>query len=55
MNKHGIIEGIKRKLSDGRIFNKKAKQDEQDKLEEDTEEFLKKNKIKKLKSVGDDK
>ena len=55
MNKQDIIDGVKRKLGFGRVFNKAAKKAEQEEIDEKTKEFLKKNKIKKLKSVGDDK
>lgn len=55
MNKQDIIDGVKRKLGFGRIFDKSAKQKESDDIEAQTKEFLKKKKIKKLKSVGDDK
>ena len=56
MNKHGVIEGVKRKLGFGRIFDKSAKKAEQDEIEASTKEFLKKkkNKIKHVKSEGDE-
>ena len=55
MNKHGVIEGTKRKLSHGNLVDHELKKDQSEEIEEQTAEFLKKNKIKKLKSVGDDK
>ena len=55
MNKHGIIEGVKRKLSPGNLIDRILKKDQSTEIDEQTKEFLKKNKIKKLKSEGGDK
>ena len=56
MNKQDIIDGVKRKLGFGRIFCKSAKKAEQEEIEAQTKEFLKKkkNKIKHVKSEGDE-
>ena len=56
MNKHGVIEGIKRKLSPGNLIDRILKKDQSSEIEEHTKEFLKKkkNKIKQIKSEGDE-
>ena len=60
MNKHGVIEGViqgvKRKLSPGNLIDRILKKDQSEEIEEQTAEFLKKkkNKIKQIKSEGDE-